>query len=63
MLQTYFWCEEKGLTAQNLTLPPSGGNQKSEVTQYMGALSWVKIKYSSPDVDKREGKIWGQLVP
>lgn len=32
-----------GLTAQNLTLLPSGGNQKSEVTQYMGALSWVKI--------------------
>ncbi|NOT73614.1 MAG: DUF2911 domain-containing protein [Cyclobacteriaceae bacterium] len=43
-----------------MTLPPSGNNQKSEVTQYMG-LSKVTIVYSSPDVAGRE--IWGKLVP
>ena len=49
-------------------LPPSGGNQKSVVMQYMGAHAYVKIVYNSPDVtspqgDSRKGKIWGQLVP
>ncbi|MFN0275430.1 MAG: DUF2911 domain-containing protein [Chitinophagales bacterium] len=45
-----------------LTLPPSGDNQKSSVSQNMGLVS-VSINYSSPNVDGREGKIWGQLVP
>lgn len=45
-----------------MTLPPSGNNQKSEVTQYLGLVK-VTIAYSSPDVAGREGKIWGQLVP
>ena len=43
-----------------MTLPPSGSNQKSEVTQYMGLVKIV-INYSSPDVAGRE--IWGKLVP
>lgn len=43
-----------------MTLPPSGSNQKSEVTQYMGLVK-VTITYSSPDVSGR--KIWGELVP
>lgn len=56
------------LVAQTVTQPPSGGNQKSSVTQHIGALAHVTIKYSSPDVtspqgDDRTGKIWGQLVP
>ena len=51
-----------------ITLPPSGGNQKSVVTQYIGPLAHVTIMYNSPDVtasngDDRKGKIWGQLVP
>lgn len=51
-----------------LKLPPSGANQKSVVTQYMGAMAHVTIKYNSPDVtgpqgESREGQIWGQLVP
>ena len=55
------------LSAQNLTQPPSGDNQKASVTQYMGLVS-VRIDYSSPDVhgangEDRRGKIWGQLVP
>ena len=43
-----------------MTLPPSGNNQKSEVTQYLGLVK-VNIAYSSPDVAGRE--IWGKLVP
>lgn len=56
------------LTAQNLSTPPSGGNQKCMVTQYIGALVSVSVEYNSPDVtdsqgNDRTGKIWGQLVP
>ena len=43
-----------------MTLPPSGNNQKGEVTQYLGTVK-VTITYSSPDVSGRE--IWGKLVP
>ena len=43
-----------------MTLPPSGNNQKSEVTQYLGLVK-VTIVYTSPDVAGRE--IWGKLVP
>lgn len=43
-----------------MALPPSGNNQKSEVSQFMG-LAKVTIVYSSPDVAGRE--IWGKLVP
>ena len=51
-----------------VTLPPSGANQKSVTTQYIGALASVSIAYSSPDVhgangQDRSGQIWGQLVP
>ncbi|MCP4200988.1 MAG: DUF2911 domain-containing protein [bacterium] len=55
------------LSAQRLTTPPPGANQRSVVTQYLGMAS-VTIDYNSPDVtspagDDRTGKIWGQLVP
>jgi len=50
-----------------LTMPPSGNNQKSVVTQYMG-LTHVTVTYNSPDVhtekgEDRTGKIWGEVVP
>jgi hypothetical protein len=50
-----------------VTLPPSGDNQRSEVTQQIGLVK-VSIDYSSPDVhgpngEDRRGKIWGTLVP
>ena len=53
--------------AQDVTLPPSGDNQKAAVTQFMGPAS-VTVEYSSPDVHApdgadRKGKIWGGLVP
>lgn len=49
-----------------LQLPPSGDNQKSEVTQWIGLVK-VTIAYSSPDVhgptgEDRKGKIWGSIV-
>lgn len=55
------------LSAQRLTGPPPGANQRSVVTQYLGMAS-VTIDYNAPDVtspagDDRTGKIWGQLVP
>jgi hypothetical protein len=54
-------------SAQSVTLPPSGDNQKASVTQHIG-LVHVTIEYSSPDVtapggESRRGKIWGTLVP
>jgi len=54
-------------TAQKLTLPRQGGNQRSEIRQRIGLVE-VAVDYSSPDVhapngSDRRGKIWGQLVP
>ena len=54
--------------SQGITLPPSGDNQKSVVTQYIGSIAHVTIAYNSPDVTApdgtdRRGKIWGQLEP
>jgi tetratricopeptide (TPR) repeat protein len=41
-----------------LDLPPSGGNPKASITEEVG-ITAITIKYSRPDVNKREGKIWG----
>jgi len=56
-------------TAQfgGLSLPPSGNNQYSSVTQGIGPVK-VSITYNSPHVhsptgEDRHGKIWGGLVP
>src|SRR5438105_12358360 len=56
-----------GATAQSVTLPPSGGNERSTVIQTIGPVK-VSIDYSSPHVHSpqgqdRRGKIWGTLVP
>lgn len=52
--------------AQTISLPPSGDNQKSSITQWIGLVK-VTVNYSSPDVhepngDDRKGKIWGNVV-
>ena len=52
--------------AQSLSQPPSGDNQKSSVTQWIGPVK-VSIHYSSPDVhgpsgEDRTGHIWGEVV-
>jgi tetratricopeptide (TPR) repeat protein len=49
-----------------LNLPPSGDNQKSVVTQFIGLVA-VTITYNSPNVhspsgEDRTGHIWGELV-
>jgi hypothetical protein len=56
------------INSQNISLPPSGDNQKCSVSQHIGSLVTVTVDYSSPDVtgpggQDRNGKIWGQLVP
>lgn len=53
--------------SQGVTLPPSGGNQKAEVSQWIGPVK-ITIKYSSPKVHAPDGTdrkdhIWGELVP
>lgn len=50
-----------------ITLPPSGNNQYSSITQGIGPVR-VTVVYNSPDVhnpqgEDRRGKIWGALVP
>lgn len=49
------------LNAQ-MDLPPSGNNPRATLTEEVGITS-ITIKYSRPDVNKREGKIWGELIP
>ena len=44
-------------TAQ-MDLPASGNNPRATITEEVGITS-ITIKYSRPDVNKREGKIWG----
>jgi len=56
-----------GASAQQITLPPSGGNERSTVIQQIGPVK-VSIDYSSPHVHSpqgvdRRGKVWGTLVP
>ncbi|HEX7905685.1 MAG TPA: DUF2911 domain-containing protein [Chitinophagaceae bacterium] len=41
-----------------MDLPPSGGNPRAKITEEVG-ITDITIKYSRPDVNKREGKIWG----
>ena len=47
-------------TAQ-MDLPPSAGNARATISEEVGITS-ITIKYSRPDVNGREGKIWGTLV-
>ncbi len=42
-----------------MDLPPSGGNARAMVSEEVGITS-ITIKYSRPDVNKREGKIFGE---
>lgn len=47
----------QSLSAQ-MDLPPSGGNPRAMVSEEVGITS-ITVKYSRPDVNKREGKIFG----
>jgi len=46
------------LSFAQLDLPPSGNNPRATISEEVGITS-ISIKYSRPDVNKREGKIWG----
>jgi hypothetical protein len=41
-----------------MDLPPSGNNPRATISEEVGITS-ITIKYSRPDVNKREGKIYG----
>lgn len=41
-----------------LDLPPSAGNPRATISEEVGITS-ITIKYSRPDVNKREGKVFG----
>ncbi len=47
-----------------MDIPPSGGNPRAIITEEVGITS-ITINYSRPDVNKREGKVYGDgnLVP
>jgi tetratricopeptide (TPR) repeat protein len=49
------------ITAQ-LTSLPRGGNKRASVSEQIG-ITDVVIRYSRPGVKKREGHIWGELIP
>ncbi|MBK8700619.1 MAG: DUF2911 domain-containing protein [Saprospiraceae bacterium] len=51
------------ISQAQLINPPSGDNQICEVKQYLGSIASVSVKYSSPSIKGRTGKIWGDLVP
>jgi hypothetical protein len=47
--------------AAQMDLPPSGGNPRAKITEEVG-ITDITITYSRPDVNGREGKIWGPVV-
>lgn len=51
-----------GLAKAQLTSLPDGDNKRASVSEQIG-LTDVTIKYSRPAVKKRDGHIWGELVP
>jgi len=48
--------------AQFLSALPSGGNKRAWVGEGIGVTN-VSINYSRPAVKKRDGHIWGELIP
>ena len=40
---------------------PADGNKKASVSEFIG-ITKVKINYSRPSVNGREGEIWGKVV-
>jgi DUF2911 family protein len=50
------------LSKAQLTSLPSGGNKRASVSEGIGITN-VSITYSRPAVKKRDGHIWGELIP
>lgn len=57
-LQLAFDCVVTG----QLKSLPRGGNKRATVSEEIGITN-VTIQYSRPGVKKREGHIWGELIP
>jgi hypothetical protein len=51
-----------GIAIGQLTSLPRGGNKRASVSEQIG-ITDVIIRYSRPGVKKREGHIWGELIP
>src|ERR1700712_3193292 len=51
-----------GAARAQLTSLPDGDNKRASVSEQIG-LTDVTIKYNRPAVKKRDGHIWGELVP
>jgi hypothetical protein len=51
-----------GLVHAQLTTLPSGGNKTASISEQIG-ITDITIRYSRPHVKKREGHIWGELIP
>ena len=51
-----------GIANGQLTSLPRGGNKRASVSEEIG-ITDVIIHYSRPGVKKREGHIWGELIP
>lgn len=46
------------IVSAQMDVPPVGGNPRAKITEEVG-ITDITISYSRPDVNKREGKIWG----
>src|SRR5471030_574540 len=51
-----------GFVHAQLTALPSGGNKRACVGEQIG-ITDVTIHYNRPGVKKRDGHIWGELIP
>jgi tetratricopeptide (TPR) repeat protein len=51
-----------GAVHAQLTSIPDGGNKKASVSEQIGITN-ITINYSRPGVKKRDGHIWGELIP
>lgn len=48
-----------GIVSAQMDIPPSGNNPRAMISEEVGITS-ITIKYSRPDVNKREGKVYGE---
>lgn len=58
----FFQLVFQGLSTAQLTALPRGGNKRASVSEQIG-ITDVIIHYSRPGVKKRDGHIWGELIP
>ncbi len=58
----FFQLVFQGLSTAQLTAIPRGGNKRASVSEQIG-ITDVIIHYNRPGVKKRDGHIWGELIP